>query len=566
MAALGVALVVMILFILFGFVDGLTTAVVGQANSGNWMLSRGAAFEPTSVITPPELDLLKVMPEFATDSSGAPLTYYRAMPINDEICRMDARTLAAQIKRKRIKPIEAVDAVLARMERLEPELHAFCTPTPDLARAQARRLGARIARGSSAGALAGVPISIKDLIFTKGIRTTSGSVAYRDFVPDEDDIVVERLRAADAIIIGKTNVSEFGYSATGHNPIFETTRNPWNVALTPGGSSAGAGVAVATGMGPVAIGSDGGGSVRIPAAHCGVFGMKPSMGRIPLYPGARDERFPGASGWESLECYGPLSRTVADSALILSVVAGPDPRDHHSIPAGDVNWMRSTSGNLKGRRVGYCEDWGYAAVDPEVREIIRAAIGVFEKDLKCIVEEARPGWSDPAAAFAAIITAETDLRGMREMIAVHGSRMSPHLVDWMSREWKAEDFTDANIARKAVANRMWRMMARYDFLLTPTLAVPPFAVHMQGPEKIGGRYVRPEAWLAFTFPMNLTGQPAASVPAGWTREGLPVGLQIVGPHLDDATVMLASAAFETVRPWADRWPAIVQSPRVRVAG
>src|SRR5690349_21708716 len=163
------------------------------------------------------------------------------MAIEDEICRMDARTLAAQIKRRRIKPIEAVDAVLARMERLEPTLHAFCTPTPELARTEARRLGNRMARGGSFGALAGVPISIKDLIFTRGIRTASGSFAYRNFVPNEDDIAVERLRAAGAIIIGKTNVSEFGYSATGHNPVFETTRNPWNPALTPGGSSAGAG-------------------------------------------------------------------------------------------------------------------------------------------------------------------------------------------------------------------------------------------------------------------------------------------------------------------------------------
>lgn len=471
---------------------------------------------------------------------------------------MDAVTLAAQIKGKRIKPLEAVDAVLARLERLEPNLHAFCTATPELARAEARRIGAKLARGREIGPLAGVPISIKDLIFTRGIRTASGSIAYRDFVPDEDDIVVERLRAADAIIIGKTNVSEFGYSATGHNPIFETTRNPWNTALTPGGSSAGAAVAVATGMGPVAIGSDGGGSVRIPAAHCGVFGLKPSMGRIPLYPGARDERFPGASGWESLECYGPLTRTVADSALVMSVVAGPDPRDRHSIPAGDVNWTRSVRGEVKGKRIGYCEDWGYAAVDPEVREIVRAAVRVFEKDLKCTVEEAHPGWEDPAAAFAAIITADTDLRGMREMVAVHGRKMSSHLVDWMNRQWTAEDFTNANIARKAVVNKMWRMMARYDFLLTPTLCVPPFPVHMQGPEKIDGRYVRPEAWLAFTFPMNLTGQPAATVPAGWTRDGLPVGMQIVGRHLDDATVMLASASFESARPWTEKWPGIVE--------
>src|SRR5262249_41792471 len=203
----------------------------------------------------------------------------------------------------------------------------------------------RIAAGESVGALAGVPVSIRDLILTRGVRTTSGSLAYRDFVPDEDDVVVERLRRAGAIMIGKTNVSEFGYSATGHNPLFETTCNPWNTSLTPGGSSAGAAVAVATGMGPIAIGSDGGGPLRIPAAHCGIYGFKPSMGRIPLYPGSRDERSPGVSGWESLECLGPLSRSVADSALVLAVTAGPDPRDRHSLPDAPFDWARCAEGD-----------------------------------------------------------------------------------------------------------------------------------------------------------------------------------------------------------------------------
>ena len=209
---------------------------------------------------------------------------------------MGAVTLSDHIRSKRLSPTEVVDAVLVRMERLEPYLHAFCTPTPELARAEAKRIEAELMAGRDPAPLDGVPVSIKDLIFTRDIRTTSGSAAYRDFVANEDDVAVERLRAAGAIIIGKTNTAEFGYSATGHNPIFETTRNPWNLAMTPGGSSAGAGAAVAAGAGPLALGSDGGGSVRIPAAFCGLYGIKPSFGRIPLYPGARDERYPGASG------------------------------------------------------------------------------------------------------------------------------------------------------------------------------------------------------------------------------------------------------------------------------
>ena len=236
---------------------------------------------------------------------------------------MDAVSLAKNIRNKTLSPVEVVEAVLDRMDQLEPTLHAFCTPTPELARETARHIEQSIMAGNEVGPLAGVPVGIKDLVCTAGIRTTSGSIAYKDFVPEEDDVVVERLKNAGAVILGKTNVPEFGYSGTGHNPIFETTRNPWNTGLTPGGSSAGSGAAVAAGMGPFAIGSDGGGSIRIPAAHSGVYGIKASMGRVPLYPGSRDERYPGVSGWEGLEHIGPLSRTVADSALMLSVIVGP---------------------------------------------------------------------------------------------------------------------------------------------------------------------------------------------------------------------------------------------------
>jgi aspartyl-tRNA(Asn)/glutamyl-tRNA(Gln) amidotransferase subunit A len=479
------------------------------------------------------------------------------MPSN-EICQMSAVELAAHIRDQQLSPLEVVDAVLARMERLEPHLHAFCTPTPDLARAEAKRIEQSITRGDGVGPLAGVPVSIKDLIFTKGIRTVSGCVAYREFVPDEDDIVVERLRAAGAIILGKTNVTEFGYSAASHNPVFETTRNPWDLARTSGGSSAGAAAAIATGMGPLAIGSDGGGSVRIPAAFCGTYGIKPSFGRIPLYPGARDERFPGASGWESIECYGPLTRTVADSALVLSTITGPDMRDRHSLPRADFDWLKCCEGDLRGKRIAFSRDWGYMAVDPEVADVVAQAVRVFERDLGCIVEEANPGWENPAAAFAAVMIAETDLRGMREMIAKHGAEMSSHMVELMSHEWTAEDLTSANIARKAAVNKMARLMSRYDLLLTPTASVAAFPVHMQGPDKIAGRYVRPESFIGFTFPLNFTGQPAASVPAGFTRNGLPVGLQIIGRHLDDAMVLHASAAFEAAQPWAHRWPPIVE--------
>ncbi|RFC75180.1 amidase family protein [Streptomyces sp. AcE210] len=473
----------------------------------------------------------------------------------DELCRLPATELAIRIRKLEVSPLEAVDAVLDRMADIDTTLNAYCTSVPDLARDSARRIGERLARGESVGPLAGVPVGVKDLITTRGIRTTSGSPAYEDFVPDEDDVVVERVVAAGAVVLGKTNATEFGYSAVGHNPLFPATRNPWNTRLTPGGSSAGSAAAVAAGLGPVALGSDGGGSVRVPAAHCGLVGFKAAMGRVPVWPGCRDERFAGVSGWESLEHIGPLTRTVADAALMMSVLAGPDPRDRHSIPCGDVDWTAvPADGGVAGLRVAYSADLGYLAVDPEVRRVVGEAVGVLEKDLGCRVEAVDPGWGDPAEAFAALIAADTDLTGMRHLIEEHGARMSPHLVAMMQRRWTAEEFTDANMVRKAIVNRMARLMSTYDVLVTPTTAVSAFEVGIQGPTVIDGRKVRDTAWTGFTFPVNLTGQPAVSVPAGWTRDGLPVGLHIVGRHLADAQVLSVAAAFERAAPWAHRWP------------
>ena len=481
------------------------------------------------------------------------------MASGNEICRMDAVTLARLIRSRDLSPVEVTDAVLARMERLEPLLHAFCTPTPDIARDAAKQVEKRIMAGEDVGPLAGIPWGCKDLLCTAGIKTVSGSHAYKEFVPDEDDVVVERMRDAGAVILGKTNVPEFGYSGVGHNPVFDTTRNPWNTELTPGGSSAGSGAAVASGMGPFTIGSDGGGSVRIPSSFSGLYGLKPSMGRVPLYPGVKDERYPGVSSWEALEHIGPMSRTVADSALMLSVIAGPDDRDNRSLPQQQgFDWMTSLKGDLKGLRVAYSPDWGYAAVDKRVRDIVAKAVRVFERDLGCIVEEASPGWENPYQAFWALLAGESDLKGMRAMEQRLGDRMTPHLRDFLKTEWTAEQLTDAMVSRKAVNNKMWRFMRKYDLLLTPTLAVPPFEIGIQGPTEIEGRVVEPFEWLHFTFPMNFTGQPAASIPAGWTDDGLPIGLQIIGGHLDDALVLRASACFEAAQPWKDRWPPMLE--------
>jgi aspartyl-tRNA(Asn)/glutamyl-tRNA(Gln) amidotransferase subunit A len=479
------------------------------------------------------------------------------MAASDQICQLDTTTLARAVAAKELSPVEAVEAVLERLDRLDPTLHMFTTVVPDQARETAKRVEADLAAGREVGPLAGVPTGVKDLICTKGIRTASGSHAYADFVPDEDDVVVERIKAAGAVVIGKTQVPEFGYSGTGQTPLAEPTRNPWNLERTSGGSSAGTGAAVATGVGPFSLGSDGGGSVRIPASFCGLYGIKPTMGVVPLYPGTKDHRYPGVSSWESLEHIGPLTRTVADAVLVLSVIAGYDDRDRLSIPSDGIDWLRAVDGDLGGVRVAYSPDLGYAAVDPAVRTVVDQAALVFERDLGCRVERADPGWEDPYEALLPLIVCESDLAGMRRLADELGERMSPHLADVLRLDWTAEQLTSAVVRRKAVYNAAWRFFRSYDLLVTPTLAVPPFEHGLQGPPVIEGREVDAFYWLSFTFPFNFTGQPAATVPAGFTEDGLPIGLQIVGRRLDDALVLRASAAFEAAAPWRDRWPAVL---------
>jgi aspartyl-tRNA(Asn)/glutamyl-tRNA(Gln) amidotransferase subunit A len=467
----------------------------------------------------------------------------------DALLDEDATTLAALVRSGEVSAQEIAQAALERMEQREPQIQAFCTVTPELTLQQAAAIDAKRARGEALGAFAGVPLAVKDLICTAGVKTTSGSAAYADFIPEEDDITVERLLAADAVLLGKTTAPEFGYSGVGHNPLFPSPRNPWDLSKTPGGSSAGSGAALAARLCPIALGSDGGGSVRIPAAHCGVYGLKASMGRVPLWPGCRDERYPGVSSWESLEHIGPMTRTVRDSALMMSVMAGPDMRDRHSIPCNDVDWLAALQKPLSGLRIAFSADFGYIAVDPEVRDVVTQAARRFARELGAELDEVDPGIADEGATFAALVAFESDLTGMREMQHELGSRMSPHLAAMLQREWRAETFTDANTTRKKLCNQMWRFMQRYDLLLSPTLAVPPFPLNMQGPEIIDGRMVRSDHWLSFCFPFNFTGQPAASVPAGFTASGLPIGMQIVGRHLDDGLVLAASAAFERIQPW-----------------
>jgi len=289
-----------------------------------------------------------------------------------EICALSGSEQATAIREGELTPTDAVEAALGRIEELDADLNAFSVVDEEGAIDAARKATRAIENGEDVGPLCGVPVGIKDLIMTEGLRTTFGSKLYEKFVPERDSAAVERIREAGGIVVGKTNASEFGFQAVTENAVFGTTRNPWDTELTPGGSSGGLAAAVASGMVPLALGSDGGGSVRITASFCGLYGLKASFGRVPLYPEHRDPALPGTNGWESVEHIGPMTRTVEDSALLLDVMSGPHPMDRHSLPESDADYRAETRANtvsIEGLEVAYSQDWGYAAVDPVVREL-----------------------------------------------------------------------------------------------------------------------------------------------------------------------------------------------------
>jgi len=467
---------------------------------------------------------------------------------DDELCWLSATELATRIRRRRVSPVEVVDAVLDRIARVNPRLNAYVTLTADEARAAAKAAEQALGRRSARlGPLHGVPFSVKDLVITRGVRTTFGTLLYRDHVPTEDAPVVERLKAAGGILLGKTNTPTFGWIGATHNLLFGPTRNPWDLERTPGGSSGGAAAACAAGLGPLHVGTDGGGSIRIPAAFTGIVGVKASFGRVPVYP------FSGA--W-SLSHAGPMTRTVADAALMLRVVAGPDERDLYSLPADDVDYVRALRGSIRGLRVAWSDTLGFVEhVDPEVRAIAHEAARAFG-ELGCRLEEVDPGWPSPRQAWEQIFCG-----GIATRLAPYLDRrqeLEPGLVAMIERALAQPPtrYVEAWFERLTWWQHVRAFFERYDLLLTPTVACPPFAVGLDNAPEVAGHPVDAYLWTPFTWPFNLTGQPAASVPAGFTREGLPVGLQIVGRRYDDVTVLRAAAAFERARPWAQHRPPI----------
>ena len=465
--------------------------------------------------------------------------------VNESIAYLSASELRDRYRTKAQSPVEVTRAVLDRIDRLNPVLNAFTVVTAELALEQAHAAERAYAAGD-APPLAGIPISIKDLTPTRGIRTARGSLLDPDWVPDEDAPVVERLYAAGAVMLGKTNTPELGWKGDSGNRVFGPSFNPWDLTKTPGGSSGGAAAAVAAGLGPLAQGSDGAGSIRIPAAFCGIFGFKQSFGLIPQYP-------PSAVG--DLSHLGPMTRTVRDAAMMLNVMAGADGRDRLSWSSG-IDYTRDLDAGVRGLRVAWSPTLGYAQVANDVLESAERAAMAF-RELGCEVEQVDPIIRDPGNIL--------DVMWSGSMAGYFAGRLDdvralldPGLLEVIHRaaSLSAADMAHALQQRNTYYTGMRQFMdlQRFDLLLTPTLPVTAFTAGLDEPDGWQRSTLAPLDWTPFTFPFNLTGQPAATVPCGSDQNGLPIGLQIVGRWRDDNTVLRAAAAFESLMPWTQLRP------------
>ena len=476
---------------------------------------------------------------------GAPA----AQAADSSICFLSAIEMARLIRAKKLSAREALAAHLKQIERVNPKVNAIVTLVPEMAAGAAAKADEMQARNETLGPLHGLPVAHKDLLETRGIRTTFGSPLFKDFIPTEDNIVVERMRRAGAIIIGKTNTPEFGAGSQTFNKVFGATRNPYDLTKTCGGSSGGAAVSLACGLAPVVSGSDTGGSLRNPAAFCNVAGFRPSVGRVPN-PKV-------AFAWSTLSTSGCLGRSVADLAYVLSTIAGPDSRAPLSIDEPGELFARPLDRSFKGVRVAWFKDLGGTPFDPRVRSVVDGHRKTFES-LGCIVEQAEPDFAPAEIAFRA-------LRALGSA-NTYSARLHDH-PDAFKDTLKGEieeglRLTGMDVARADVAHgQLWRsfqaFLEKYEYFVLPTTQLPAFDVDTPYPTEIAGvKFDNYIDWMKSCWYISATGNPAASVPGGFTPEGLPVGVQIVGRNKEDFSVLQVAHAFEQVTGFGKKRPSI----------
>ena len=467
----------------------------------------------------------------------------------NEICYLTATEIRDKIRNRDLSAVEVMEAHLTQIEKVNPTVNAIVTLHPDQALDGAKAADAAISNGEFLGPLHGLPTAVKDLTLTKGMRTTFGSPIYKDNVPDRDAIIVERIKKAGAIIIGKTNTPEFGAGSNTFNPIFGATLNPYDTSKTCGGSSGGAGVSLACRMLPIADGTDLGGSLRNPANFNNVVGLRPSPGRVP-----------GVSplGWSTLAVQGPMARTVGDLALHLSAISGPDNRSPISIEQPGVAFAAPLERDFSGVRIAYMPDLDDLPVDPRVALIIKNCVGVLES-LGCVVDEATPDFSNADEVFKTLRAWGTaSVRS--ELLEQHRDLIKGTIIGEieLGLKLKASDVSRAEEMRTAYFNRVNSFMNTYEFMVMPVNQVPPFDVTTEYPTEINGVHMESYIdWMKSCYYISSLGHPAASVPCGFTPEGLPVGLQIVGRHHDDFGVLQLANAFEKASMFGNRLPGIL---------
>jgi amidase len=452
------------------------------------------------------------------------------MAEGDVLIRRTAVEVVELLRKGEVTPSELIDAALARIRAVDPAVNALPTICVEHARDHARRMGGTKVERGAPGWLGGLPIAIKDLMNMTGVRSTSGSPIFADFVPDTSDVQVDTLEKRGGIVVARSNTSEFGAGANTFNEVFGKTRNPWNTALTCGGSSGGSAVALATGMVWLANGSDLGGSLRIPASFCSIVGMRPSPGWV--------AQGPGPAAFDSLAVSGPMARTVADVALMLDAMAGFDARDPLSRPPPRRSFLERVRRPGKPKKVGYSPDLGFLPVDPEVQGIAEAAARKFS-EAGAAVEAAAPDFSGARETFR-VLRAARYVTNLGPLYAEHRARLKPDIVANIEAGLKltADEIGRANREREALYQRVVKYFETYDLLVTPTVIVPPFDVDQRYVERVGDRRFETYwDWLALTYAVSLVGCPALSLPCGFTASGLPIGLQLVGRPYGDGELL-----------------------------
>jgi len=460
-----------------------------------------------------------------------------------------AQELAKLIRSKDLSPVELMGETLQRIEAVNPVLNAFVSVRADQAMNEARSIAERLASSQETGLLVGIPIGVKDLEDVKGMVTSFGSVPYKNNIAQRDSIQVARLKAAGAIVVGKTNTPEFGFTGFTKNMLYGVTRNPWNTERTPGGSSGGSAAAVAGGMVPIATGSDAGGSIRIPASYSGCFGLKTSFGRIPRGPFPLLQTHP-------IWCMGPLTRTVKDAALYLDCVSGYNASDPYSLPSPEHSFLKCLEDIPTDLRIAFSPTLGYARVQKDVMSLVEKAAKRFE-EMGHIVERWEGSLPDVGETWSKIFNCELYSQ-LHQDLDKNREEMGKTLVNSLDqvKSFSMEDHIEAQKIRTELNKIMGDLFEGFDLLLTPTMPTEAFASKGPPPAEIDGHPIPLLGAVAFTYPFNLSGHPAATVPVGLTKNGLPAGLQIIGPRQRDDLVLQASHAYEKMRPWDDHWPSI----------